>query len=280
MLVMAEAEEDSTDALFCPRKTRRKRVRERKGGDAATPASAVAERPPRQCPEPGNSEFLSAETNNLYVAKTNHQLNSPPWLLVCSAEGPLCPPARLSSPQSLGQHVYILRPRNHLPLLLMLLPVSLYRPSQIPTSASKRSRSRSRQEKVAKFSPIVHTAGTTSETDIANSNQIVAEVFSSVASSYDVMNDAMSFGIHRLWKDHFVRSLNPGRRPGGQPMSILDVAGGTGDIAFRMLDHAEKINRDRETNVICADINADMLKEGEKRALEQGYMSSIYSIPC
>lgn len=75
MLVMAEAE-DSTDALFCPRKTRRKRVRERKGGDAATPASAVAERLPRQCPEPGNSEFLSAETNNLYVAKTNHQLNS------------------------------------------------------------------------------------------------------------------------------------------------------------------------------------------------------------
>lgn len=91
------------------------------------------------------------------------------------------------------------------------------------------------------------------------------------------MNDAMSFGIHRLWKDYFVRSLNPGRRPGGQPMSILDVAGGTGDIAFRMLDHAEKINADRDTSVICADINADMLKEGEKRAVEQGYMSSIYS---
>lgn len=61
MLVMAVAEEDSTDALFCPRKTRRKRVRERKGGDAATPASAVAERPPRLYPEPGNSEFLPAE---------------------------------------------------------------------------------------------------------------------------------------------------------------------------------------------------------------------------
>lgn len=102
----------------------------------------------------------------------------------------------------------------------------------------------------------------------------VAEVFSSVASSYDVMNDAMSFGIHRLWKDHFVRSLNPGRKPGGSPMAILDVAGGTGDIAFRMLDHADKINSDRETTVICADINADMLKEGEKRAQQQGYMST------
>ncbi|KAH8153297.1 uncharacterized protein LAJ45_02884 [Morchella importuna] len=102
----------------------------------------------------------------------------------------------------------------------------------------------------------------------------VAEVFSSVASSYDVMNDAMSFGIHRLWKDHFVRSLNPGRKSGGSPMAILDVAGGTGDIAFRMLDHADKINGDRETTVICADINADMLKEGEKRAQQQGYIST------
>ncbi|KAI5789692.1 ubiE/COQ5 methyltransferase family-domain-containing protein [Peziza echinospora] len=95
----------------------------------------------------------------------------------------------------------------------------------------------------------------------------VHEVFSSVASSYDRMNDVMSLGIHRLWKDHFVRSLNPGRRPGGQPMQILDVAGGTGDIAFRMLDHATKVNGDHETRVTCADINADMLREGERRAI-------------
>ncbi|KAG0634435.1 UbiE/COQ5 methyltransferase [Tuber brumale] len=105
----------------------------------------------------------------------------------------------------------------------------------------------------------------------------VAEVFSSVASSYDTMNDVMSFGIHRLWKDHFVRSLNPGRRPGGQPMSILDVAGGTGDIAFRMLDHSEKVNSDRETTVLCADINPDMLREGEKRAILNGYDSNRIS---
>ena len=92
------------------------------------------------------------------------------------------------------------------------------------------------------------------------------------------MNDVMSFGIHRLWKDHFVRSLNPGQKAGGRPMNILDVAGGTGDIAFRMLDHAERVNGDRETKVTCADINADMLKEGEKRAQRDGYNCS-YSSP-
>ncbi|KAF8470872.1 UbiE/COQ5 methyltransferase [Kalaharituber pfeilii] len=94
----------------------------------------------------------------------------------------------------------------------------------------------------------------------------VHDVFSSVASSYDRMNDLMSVGVHRLWKDHFVRSLNPGRRPGGQPMNILDVAGGTGDIAFRMLDHATKVNGDYETKVTVVDINEDMLREGGRRA--------------
>jgi len=102
----------------------------------------------------------------------------------------------------------------------------------------------------------------------------VHEVFSSVASSYDVMNDVMSFGIHRLWKDHFVRSLDPGAKPGGQPMKILDVAGGTGDIAFRMLNNAASVHHDWDTSVICADINADMLREGEKRARANGILPS------
>lgn len=95
-----------------------------------------------------------------------------------------------------------------------------------------------------------------------------------MASSYDAMNDFMSLGIHRLWKDHFVSSLDPGRRPGGSPQSILDVAGGTGDIAFRMLDNAAKVHHDFETSVIVADINPDMLREGEKRALAQSYLPS------
>ncbi|KAF2804704.1 ubiquinone/menaquinone biosynthesis methyltransferase ubiE [Mytilinidion resinicola] len=105
----------------------------------------------------------------------------------------------------------------------------------------------------------------------------VATVFSSVASSYDTMNDLMSLGIHRLWKDHFVRNLNPGSNPltSRSPISpgwnILDIAGGTGDIAFRMLDHASTLNHDAHTRVTVADINPDMLAEGRKRALSTPY---------
>jgi 2-methoxy-6-polyprenyl-1,4-benzoquinol methylase len=107
----------------------------------------------------------------------------------------------------------------------------------------------------------------------------VGAVFSSVASSYDSMNDFMSLGIHRLWKDHFVRNLNPGRNPltsapGATGMSILDIAGGTGDIAFRMLDHASHINHDAHTRVTVADINPAMLAEGKKRSLTTPYARS------
>ncbi|KAL6247493.1 2-hexaprenyl-6-methoxy-1,4-benzoquinone methyltransferase [Rhinocladiella similis] len=102
----------------------------------------------------------------------------------------------------------------------------------------------------------------------------VGAVFSSVASSYDTMNDLMSLGIHRLWKDYFVRSLNPGSRTDDKGWSILDVAGGTGDIAFRMLDHATNVNLDLNTRVTIADINPDMLAEGQKRALETPYGKS------
>ncbi|KAI9874255.1 MAG: 2-hexaprenyl-6-methoxy-1,4-benzoquinone methyltransferase [Pleopsidium flavum] len=108
----------------------------------------------------------------------------------------------------------------------------------------------------------------------------VGAVFSSVASSYDTMNDLMSLGIHRLWKDKFVRSLNPGSDPSlytsqpSQGWNILDIAGGTGDIAFRILDHATTINNDHQTRVTVADINPDMLAEGRKRSLETQYANS------
>ncbi|KZF21071.1 hypothetical protein L228DRAFT_212807 [Xylona heveae TC161] len=104
----------------------------------------------------------------------------------------------------------------------------------------------------------------------------VGAVFSSVASSYDTMNDFMSLGIHRLWKDHFVRSINPGSASPGSPegWNILDIAGGTGDIAFRMLDHATNINGDHRTRVTISDINADMLREGKKRSLDTPYANS------
>ncbi|MCJ1238560.1 2-hexaprenyl-6-methoxy-1,4-benzoquinone methyltransferase [Varicellaria rhodocarpa] len=103
----------------------------------------------------------------------------------------------------------------------------------------------------------------------------VGAVFSSVASSYDTMNDLMSLGIHRLWKDHFVRSLNPGsgsREPEGtEACNILDIAGGTGDIAFRILDHASNVNNDMRTSVTVSDINPEMLEEGRKRSLQTSY---------
>ena len=81
----------------------------------------------------------------------------------------------------------------------------------------------------------------------------VGEVFSSVARRYDVMNDLMSGGLHRLWKDRFVARVKP--RPGEH---ILDMAGGTGDVAFRMAK--------RGAQVTVSDINADMLEVGRKRA--------------
>lgn len=92
----------------------------------------------------------------------------------------------------------------------------------------------------------------------------VGAVFSSVASNYDVMNDAMSGGMHRLWKDRFVARVKP--RPGE---AILDMAGGTGDIAFRMAA--------RGAEVTVADINQDMLDVGIERALERGLTGLTWS---
>src|SRR3954454_7507392 len=85
----------------------------------------------------------------------------------------------------------------------------------------------------------------------------VGEVFSSVARRYDLMNDLMSGGMHRLWKDRFVGRVKP--RPGE---AILDMAGGTGDVAFRM--------GRRGAHVTVADINADMLEVGKRRAGRRG----------
>ncbi|KAJ2849682.1 2-hexaprenyl-6-methoxy-1,4-benzoquinone methyltransferase [Coemansia brasiliensis] len=89
---------------------------------------------------------------------------------------------------------------------------------------------------------------------------LVRNVFSSVASNYDVMNDAMSMGIHRIWKDHFIRKMAP--TPGAK---LLDVAGGTGDIAQRFLEYQDNINGDSSSTVHMVDINPDMLREGERR---------------
>ncbi len=89
---------------------------------------------------------------------------------------------------------------------------------------------------------------------------MVREVFDSVADDYDRMNDVMSAGVHRLWKNSMINSLSPRRG-----MHLLDVAGGTGDIAFRFLNACEG------GTVTVSDINAEMLRVGAKRAEENGY---------
>ncbi|KAG6391887.1 hypothetical protein SASPL_149651 [Salvia splendens] len=107
-------------------------------------------------------------------------------------------------------------------------------------------------------------------------SQMVGNVFTSVASSYDVMNDLMSGGLHRLWKERLVSKLNP--FPG---MKHLDVAGGTGDVGFRIFDSihsvAHRAVRDGhddnllgETQIFVCDINPNMLRVGRKRAEDRG----------
>ena len=93
----------------------------------------------------------------------------------------------------------------------------------------------------------------------------VGKVFSSVARRYDLMNDLMSGGMHRLWKDRFVHRVKP--RPGEQ---ILDMAGGTGDVAFRMAA--------RGARVTVADINADMLEVGKERAKRRGLTGLTWKV--
>jgi len=93
----------------------------------------------------------------------------------------------------------------------------------------------------------------------------VGQVFSSVARRYDMMNDLMSGGMHRLWKDRFVARVKP--RIGE---NILDMAGGTGDIAFRMAR--------RGAHVTVSDINADMLQVGEERARQRGLTGLTWKV--
>jgi demethylmenaquinone methyltransferase / 2-methoxy-6-polyprenyl-1,4-benzoquinol methylase len=87
---------------------------------------------------------------------------------------------------------------------------------------------------------------------------LVDEVFHKVADRYDLMNDLMSFGLHRIWKDILTTKLQP---PKSRPFLHLDVAGGTGDVAFRIAKAGGPL-----ASVIVADINEDMLRVGVERA--------------
>lgn len=94
--------------------------------------------------------------------------------------------------------------------------------------------------------------------------KLVGQVFSNVAAKYDIMNDAMSLGVHRLWKDRLISELNPAPHS-----KLLDVAGGTGDVAFRFLKKSPK------SQVTVCDINQDMLAQGKNRAIDKNILQNI-----
>ena len=91
---------------------------------------------------------------------------------------------------------------------------------------------------------------------------LVNDVFHSVARRYDLMNDLMSFGLHRAWKNALVTAVDP---PRAAPFSVLDIAGGTGDVAFRLIEAGGA-----QTRVTVCDINRDMLEVGRERAAIYG----------
>ena len=103
---------------------------------------------------------------------------------------------------------------------------------------------------------------------LGDKQTLVNEVFHSVATRYDLMNDLMSAGLHRVWKDIMITTLDPPRSD--RPFALLDVAGGTGDIAFRAAKAAGVGFR----ATVC-DINTDMLAVGRARAEKQHLDSQV-----
>ncbi|MEM7617786.1 MAG: bifunctional demethylmenaquinone methyltransferase/2-methoxy-6-polyprenyl-1,4-benzoquinol methylase UbiE [Pseudomonadota bacterium] len=94
---------------------------------------------------------------------------------------------------------------------------------------------------------------------------LVRGVFDSVADQYDVMNDLMSGGIHRGWKNHLIRRIRPKSN-----QAFLDVAGGTGDIAFRI-----RRKTGANTKITLCDLNWDMLRVGRDRAVDKGWLNDF-----
>jgi demethylmenaquinone methyltransferase / 2-methoxy-6-polyprenyl-1,4-benzoquinol methylase len=102
---------------------------------------------------------------------------------------------------------------------------------------------------------------------LARKQALVDDVFHSVAQRYDLMNDLMSFGLHRAWKNALVTAVNP---PKGWPFALLDIAGGTGDVALRAI----AAGGERLHATVC-DINADMLAVGRERAAARGLGAAV-----
>lgn len=104
---------------------------------------------------------------------------------------------------------------------------------------------------------------------LEDKQDMVNAVFDGVADRYDLMNDLMSGGLHRLWKDAMVSRLAPPKQ-GTRPYKVLDMAGGTGDIAERIINRSHGF-----VEVTVSDINADMLRVGQKRAEEWRYPGQV-----
>jgi demethylmenaquinone methyltransferase/2-methoxy-6-polyprenyl-1,4-benzoquinol methylase len=116
---------------------------------------------------------------------------------------------------------------------------------------------------VATMSPTTHFGDR--QVPLEDKQTLVDGVFSSVASRYDLMNDLMSGGLHRAWKNALVTAVNPPPRTSERPFALLDVAGGTGDIAFRVLAAAGG-----STRATVCDINPEMLAVGRSSAKQRG----------
>ncbi len=122
------------------------------------------------------------------------------------------------------------------------------------------------------------------EVPVGEKQKLVGEVFTSVARNYDRMNDLMSFGVHRLWKRYLVGTSGVKRGD-----DVLDLAGGTGDVAAllheRVCGGERAANAQRDTqrssgSVVLGDINAGMLRVGRDRLIDQGLVSGIDYVQC
>jgi len=108
------------------------------------------------------------------------------------------------------------------------------------------------------------------EVPLADKQKLVGEVFSSVAAKYDLMNDLMSLGIHRIWKRYFVATaqVKPGDR-------VLDLAGGTGDIAALIKPRIGETG-----TLVLGDINGNMLRVGRDRMIDRGLVTGFEYVQC
>ena len=106
-----------------------------------------------------------------------------------------------------------------------------------------------------------------SDIDTTDKTKKVGEVFNSVATKYDLMNDLMSFGLHRFWKKFFVQTANLKKKA-----KILDIAGGSGDLSIGFA------KQNKEYEIFHTDINQSMLQEGQKKIINSGHL--IPSIVC